>query len=239
VLLHPPATASSHYLAIFGAGLQSNAHIRQLLASYPNIARITIVNCKISARLNGLLDKLTRAYPTAACEGLSSADRTVTGATVRNADIICCATPSTEPLFPSEWARPGTHVILVGSYTPSMAEVTGALIRRPRVVLVDSRSTCAVEAGELIAVGVPQTRVVEVGNLLRRLGPAHGVESWDWEPDAQRIAEVMSAGTGNVTTFKSVGTGAQDVAIAVATVDRAREMGIGTVVPDFEDGSGA
>jgi hypothetical protein len=30
--------------------------------------------------------------------------------------------------------------------------------------------------------------------------------------------------------------GAQDVDIAVATVERTREMGIGTVVPDFEDG---
>jgi ornithine cyclodeaminase/alanine dehydrogenase-like protein (mu-crystallin family) len=119
-----------------------------------------------------------------------------------------------------------------------MAEVDGKLIRRARVVLVDLRSACAVEAGELIAAGVPQTRMVEVGELLRRApAPAHGDEPWGWEPDAQRIAEVMSAGTGDVTIFKSVGIGEQDVAIAVATVERAREMGIGTVVPYFEDGS--
>jgi hypothetical protein len=48
----------------------------------------------------------------------------------------------------------------------------------------------------------------------------------------------MSAGSGDdVTIFKSVDIGAQGVAIAVATVERA--MGIGTVVPDFEDGSDA
>jgi hypothetical protein len=107
---------------------------------------------------------------------------------------------STALLFPSDWVRPGTHIILVGSYTPSMAEVDGELIRRAHVVLVDLRSTCAVEAGELIAAGVPQTRMVEVGELLRRApAPAHGDEPWGWEPDAQRIAEVMSAGTGDVT----------------------------------------
>jgi ornithine cyclodeaminase/alanine dehydrogenase-like protein (mu-crystallin family) len=153
---------------------------------------------------------------------------------VRQADLICCATPSTAPLFPSEWVRPGTHVILVGSYKPEMAEVDTALIRRARVVLVDSRSACAVEAGELIAAGVP--RMVEVGELLRRVpaSPGANEKSWAWEPDAPRIAGFLSAGAGDVTIFKSVGFGAQDAAIAVATVDRAMEMGIGTIVPDFE-----
>jgi hypothetical protein len=128
---------------------------------------------------------------------------------VRNADIICCVTPPTAPLSPSEWIRPGTHIILVGAYTPEMAEVDSALIRRARVVLVDSRSACAVEAGELIAVGVPQTRMVEVGERRHAPGIARGdVNSWGWEPDARRVAEVLSAGTGDITIFKSVGIGA-------------------------------
>ena len=152
---------------------------------------------------------------------------------MRSADIICCVTPSTAPLFPSEWVRPDTHVILVGSYTPAMEEVDTALIKRARVVLVDSRSACAEEAGELIAAGVPQARMVEVGELLRST-EVPGEKSWGWEPDKQRVAEVLAAGTGDVTIFKSVGIGAQDVAIAVATVERAMEMGIGTVVPGFD-----
>jgi ornithine cyclodeaminase/alanine dehydrogenase-like protein (mu-crystallin family) len=240
VLLHPPETASFRQLVVFGAGLQIKAHIRQLLASYPSIDRITIFNRQINDRLNALVDDLSRAYPAVMCDGLSSADRAVTEEIVGDADIIRCATPSTAPLFPSDWVRPGTHIILVGSYTPEMAEVDGALIRRARVVLVDSRSACAQEAGELIAAGIPQTRIVEVGELLRAPGIVQDdVKSWGWEPDAQRVAEVLSAGTGDVTIFKSVGIGAQDVAISVATVDRAREMGIGTVLLDFEDGSGA
>jgi ornithine cyclodeaminase/alanine dehydrogenase-like protein (mu-crystallin family) len=225
---------------VFGAGLQVNAHIRQLLASYPSILRVTIINRQLNARLHALLDDLSRAYPAVACEGLSSAHRAQTENVVRNADIICCATPSTEPLFPSEWVRPRTHLMLVGSYTPEMAEVDSALIRRASALLVDSRSACAVEAGELIAAGIPQTYMVEVGELIRLVPgtTSDGETSWGWDPDAQRVAEVLSAGTGDVTIFKSVGIGEQDVAIAVATVERARELGIGTLVLDFEGGSG-
>ncbi|KAF8260498.1 NAD-binding protein [Lactarius quietus] len=221
-LLHPPESAEFHHLVVFGAGLQTSAHIRQLLATYPFIARITIVNRTLSARLSALLGELHRAHIGPACVGLSSTDRALTESVVREADIICCATPSTEPLFPSEW----------------MAEVDSALIRRARAVLVDSRSACAFEAGELIAAGVPPARMVEVGELIRRVhAPAlAGVcdDAWAWEPDTLKLAAVLATGSGDVTIFKSVGIGAQDVAIAVATVERAKEMGIGTTVPNFE-----
>ena len=239
VLLHPPAKNTSfHHLVVFGAGLQANAHVRQLLVTYPHIARITIINRQTSARLIALVDDLSRTHTTVVCQGLLRASRAPTEAAVRSADIICCATPSTAPLFSSEWVRPNTHIILVGSYTPAMAEVDSALIRRARVVLVDSRRACAEEAGELIAAGVPQARMVEVGELLRST-EVPGEETWGWQPDVQRVAEVWSAGNGDVTIFKSVGIGAQDVAIAVATVERAMEMGIGTVVPGFEYSSDA
>ncbi len=246
MLLHPPATAKFHHLVAFGAGLQIKSHIQQLLATYPSIAHITLVNRSLNARLTSLLTDLRREHPEVTFVALSTGDdehRALVEAAVRQADCICCATSSTAPLFPSEWVRSGTHVILVGSYKPEMAEVDTALIRRARVVLVESRSACAVEAGELIAARVPQAGMVEVGELLRRApAPASAgadEKSWAWEPDAPRVAEVLSAGTGDVTIFKSVGLGAQDVAIAVATVDRAMEMGIGTMVPDFEYGSNA
>ncbi|KAH9053075.1 NAD-P-binding protein [Lactarius vividus] len=238
VILHPPATAKFRHLVAFGAGLQISSHIRQLLDTYPSIARVTVINRTPNARLAALLGDLQRDYRSTAFVALSSsADERHRGsieAAVRQADCICCATSSTSPLFPSEWVRPGTHVVLVGSYTPEMAEVDTALIRRARAVVVDSRAACAVEAGELIAAGIPQAAMVEVGELLRRAPAGAEEESWAWEPDTPRVAELLSAGAGDVTIFKTVGLGAQDVAIAVATVDRAMEMGIGTMVPDFE-----
>ncbi|KAH8980033.1 NAD-P-binding protein [Lactarius hatsudake] len=233
VILHPPATARFRHLVAFGAGLQISSHIRQFLDTYPTIARITVINRTHNARLTALLGDLQRDYPRTSFVALSSSADELEAA-VRQADCICCATSSTSPLFPSEWVRPGTHVVLVGSYKPEMAEVDTALIRRARAVVVDSRAACAVEAGELIAAGVPQAAMVEVGELLRSAPAGIEEESWAWEPDAPRVAELLSVGTGDVTIFKTVGLGAQDVGIAVATVDRAMEMGIGTMVPDFE-----
>jgi ornithine cyclodeaminase/alanine dehydrogenase-like protein (mu-crystallin family) len=235
VLLHPPATAEFKHLVAFGAGSQIRSHITQLLATYPSIADIIIINRTINDRVAALLSRLRGDHPTARFTAISRIDNS--GArvesAVRQADCVCCATSSTAPLFPSEWVRPGTHVILVGSYKPEMAEVDTALIRRARI-LVDSRSACAVEAGELIAAGVQPEDVVEVGELLCR-APAHDDDSerWAWEVDAARVSELLTG--SDITIFKSVGLGAQDVAISVATVDRAIEMGIGTTVSNFDD----
>ena len=240
MLLHPPTKTKIHHLVAFGAGLQIREHVFQLMSAYPSIASITVVNRTLNARVTAILTDLRLRCPWLTFVALSSADdhdgerRAMIEEAVRQADCICCATSSTAPLFPSEWVRPGTHVVLVGSYKPEMAEVDTALIRRARVVLVDSRGACAVEAGELLAAGVPRSAMVEVGELLRHARNDDDEKSWAWEPDAPRIAELLSAGNGDVTIYKTVGFGAQDVAIAVATVDRAMEMGIGTIVPDFD-----
>jgi len=60
-------------------------------------------------------------------------------AATRAADIICMATPSTNPVLKEEWVEPGQHFILVGSYRADMAEVPSAVIRRASKVVVDSR----------------------------------------------------------------------------------------------------
>ena len=111
---------------------------------------------------------------------------------VRQTDCVCCATPSTTPLFRSEWMRPRTHIIPVGSYKPEMVEVDTALIRRAHSV--DSRSACVLEAGELIDAGLAAGDMVEVGELLRSTPAGGGVEG-----DSERGRDV--------TVFKSVGLG--------------------------------
>ncbi|KAI9461397.1 NAD-P-binding protein [Russula earlei] len=230
VLLHPPATARFTSLVAFGAGSQIRSHVTQLLATYPSITRITVVNRSINDRVTALLGCLRADHPTTQFTAISSVDSLgQVESAVRQADCVCCATSSTAPLFRSEWVRPRTHIILVGSYKPEMAEVDSALIRRARV-LVDSRSACALEAGELICAGIAPEDMVEVGELLLR-APVHD-EKCDVEIDAARIASVLDG--GDVTIFKSVGVGAQDVAISVAVVTRAMEMGIGTRIPDFD-----
>jgi ornithine cyclodeaminase/alanine dehydrogenase-like protein (mu-crystallin family) len=213
-------------LVAFGAGSQIKSHVTLLLATYPSITNVTIVNRTINDRVTALLGSLRADHPAARFNAISSQDdfRDHVESVVRQADCVCCATPSTAPLFRSEWVRPGTHVILVGSYKPEMAEVDTALIHRARI-LVDSRSACALEAGELIGAGLAAEDLVEVGELLRS-SPAGGVEA-----ELDRIGEVLSG--RDVTVFKSVGVGAQDVAISIAAVEGAMEHQIGTRISYF------
>lgn len=41
---------------------------------------------------------------------------------VRQADIVSCATLATSPLVRGEWLAPGSHLDLIGSFTPAMRE---------------------------------------------------------------------------------------------------------------------
>ena len=64
------------------------------------------------------------------------------------ADVICCATTSTEPLLKAAAIQPGTHVDLVGGFRPTMREADDALIMSA-TLFVDTREGALAEAGDL------------------------------------------------------------------------------------------
>ena len=67
---------------------------------------------------------------------------------VSQADIITCASMSTEPLIKGEWLRAGQHLDLIGAYRPDMREADDDALGRARV-FVDSRATTIGHIGEL------------------------------------------------------------------------------------------
>ncbi len=71
-------------------------------------------------------------------------------AAVRKADIVTSATMTKEPIIRGDWLKPGTHVDLIGAYTPAMREADDTAIRRARV-FVDNRETVMNHIGELMA----------------------------------------------------------------------------------------
>lgn len=117
-----------------------------------------------------------------------------------------------------------------------MHEIDTELVHRAHgAIIVDSREACFVEAGEFIDAGVTTqgNGVVEVGALVRSkegLGRSGG--EWAWERDGERCEALRKK--GDVTIWKSVGVGAQDVAIAAAVVKRAEETNVGTVVDGYD-----
>jgi ornithine cyclodeaminase len=119
-------------------------------------------------------------------------------AAVRQADIVSCATLSREPLVRGEWLRPGTHLDLIGGFTPAMREADDEAVRRSRV-FIDTDAALA-EAGDLldpIAHGV-----------LRREDVAGSLFSLcRGEMPGRRDA-------GEITLFKSVGSALEDLAAA-------------------------
>lgn len=117
-------------------------------------------------------------------------------AAVSGADIVSCATNSDRPLVQADWVRPGCHLDLVGSFSPTMVEVDPALFGRARLV-VDTQVALK-ESGDLIGPlrdGLIQAPAIELADLAA--GTSCG------RSDASEI-----------TIFKSVGTGLADVAAA-------------------------
>jgi len=127
------------------------------------------------------------------------------GAAVRQADIVSAATLSTEPLIRGEWVRPGTHVDLVGGYTPQMREGDDELIRKARV-FADTRDGAVREAGDLvspIAAGILRAeQIADLHDLCRGTEPGRRTP-------------------GDITVFKSVGAALEDLAAAIVVVESA------------------
>lgn len=209
----------------FGAGKQIGAHLDLFIRHFPSISHCTIVNRTINARSNLLKETIKARFNHINLHVISSQDENQDGRqmedAVRSADVIICATSSTVPLFPSSWVRTGTHVILIGSFTPAMREVERELMLRavqsPGCLLVDSRKACLEEAGELIDAGLEPHQLTEIGDLVRR-------DKEDGRPGKD----------GLITMYKSVGVGLQDVAIACAVVEHALSRSDGVMIDRYD-----
>ncbi|MGB3500565.1 MAG: ornithine cyclodeaminase family protein [Mesorhizobium sp.] len=123
------------------------------------------------------------------------------------ADIVSAATISTDPLIKGEWLRPGTHVDLVGGFTPAMREADDETIRRVRV-FVDTRAGATKEAGDIVQ------------------PLASGVLSQDGiVADLHELSRGQKAGRGGpdeITLFKSVGAALEDLAAAIDIYGKVR-----------------
>jgi ornithine cyclodeaminase len=115
------------------------------------------------------------------------------------ADIVTCATTAREAIVHGGDVRPGTHVDLVGAFTPEMRESDDALIARADV-FVDTFAGALKEAGDLVQ---PLARgAIARAHVLAELA----------DLAAGRHAGRRNADT--VTVFKSVGTALEDLCAA-------------------------
>ncbi len=182
-------------LLIVGAG-QIGALAAEAFAAVRPIRRVMVWN-RDAVKAAALAGDL-------AAQGYAATPVTALDAAVAEADIISCATPSTAPIIRGEWLRAGTHLDLIGSFTPAMREADDTCFARGRLY-VDVREALA-EAGDLI-------------------DPiAHGVI--DGDDVLGTLADLCTgrvagrAAADDITLYKSVGTALADLAAAALVYAR-------------------
>lgn len=135
---------------------------------------------------------------------------------VRNSDIVLTITSANEPVLDGSWLASGTFVCGVGATGPYRRELDELTVGRASIVVVENMPTAVDECGELIhAVGRGKLRwnlVRELKDIVSGLIPARKSEE-------------------EITLFTSVGTGAEDVAMAAFALKAARAKGIGLELP--------
>lgn len=129
------ARKDSRKILIVGAGTVGRSLRQAYGAGFPE-ATFTIWN-----RTRAGAEALAADWP-----GMTVADDLEQAVT--QADIITCATMSTNPLIKGDWLRPGQHLDLIGAYRPDMREADDTALQRARI-FVDSFDTTIGHIGEV------------------------------------------------------------------------------------------
>jgi ornithine cyclodeaminase/alanine dehydrogenase-like protein (mu-crystallin family) len=135
---------------------------------------------------------------------------------VRDADVVVTATNAREPVLQRAWLAEGAHVNAVGASQPASRELDTATVAAA-ALFCDSRESLEHEAGEY-RLAVEEGLIEGASHVRAALGEvAAGVH-----PGRTRADEI--------TLFRSLGLGIEDLAAAELAVTNARELGLGTEV---------
>lgn len=126
-------------------------------------------------------------------------------AAARVADIISCATLSSEPLIRGAWLKPGAHLDLVGAYLPELRESDDAAVQRA-TLFCDTRGGAMKEGGDLVQ--PLKAGVIREASIAADLADLCKGQ----HPGRTRDDEI--------TLFKSVGTAVEDLAAAKLMLGR-------------------
>lgn len=200
------ARADASRLTMIGAGALAPMLVRAHASVRP-IRHVTLWN-RTEARARALARELEQDL--ARDRGRAEISITLANdleTAVRDADIVCVATLSTEPLVCGAWLRAGTHVDCVGAFRPTMRETDDEVLRRARL-FVDTRPGAFGEAGDILQ--PMQAGVISEGAVLGDLF------------ELTRGTVPGRLGADDITMFKSVGASIEDLAAAIRVYEAAR-----------------
>jgi ornithine cyclodeaminase/alanine dehydrogenase-like protein (mu-crystallin family) len=200
------ARPDARTLALIGTGWQARGQARAI-ASVRRLASIRAYG-RDRERLLSFCHEVEEAC------GVPASAAPSAEAAARDADIIVTATSSARPVLEGSWLRSGVHVNAVGSNRADRRELDDDAVRRADLIVVDSLEQARLEAGDLLA-GSDATildRAVELSKIVAR------------RHVGRRTAE-------DITLFKSLGIGLEDLAAASLLYDQATRAGAGTSIP--------
>ena len=134
---------------------------------------------------------------------------------VKGVDVVITATSAREPVLRGEWLSAGQHLNLIGSNFLVKAEADVEVFRRATLVAADSKDQAKLEAGDFVA------------------ALDAGVIQWSDVYDFSLVFVGKYPGRENpadVTVFKSLGLGIEDIALGAKVVDLARQAGLGRAI---------
>lgn len=184
------ARQDARHLLVVGAG-QVARLLPQAYAAVRQIEQVSVW-ARDAAKAQAFAAQLRQ-------QGLAASAVTDLQAACGTADIVSCATLATEPIVRGEWLRPGSHLDLIGSFTPAMREADDACFAGASIH-VDTEEALK-KSGELLG---PMSRGV--------------FRPQDVRSTLAALCRGEAGGRGSAserTVFKSVGTALEDLAAAI------------------------
>jgi len=194
-------------LAILGSGVQARTHLEAMLIIRA-IKRVRVWS-PTPEHAKAFAERESRRH------GVEIRPMGSARGAVSDADLICTATSSREPVLKGDWVAPGAHINAVGASSKTARELDTAAAKQARWY-VDRRESALNEAGDFLipkAEGAIRDDHIrgEIGEVL--LGTVPGRQT-----------------PREITLFKSLGLAVEDLAAVHLVYRKAVEQGLGTWV---------
>ena len=178
-------------LAIFGTGVQAEAHLHALPLVRP--FREILLWGRSADKTQLFAEQMSEKIGQPVTAVLNGREAAAAAA------VICTVSSSREPVLLADWVRPGTHINLVGSSMLGPVEVDSALVAKARYV-ADYRPGVLAQGSELAV--ARDAGLVDDSHVIAEIGEVLAGRVQARENDEQ------------ITIYKSLGHVAQDLAAA-------------------------
>jgi len=169
-------------LGVIGSGFQAHTQVEAIRAVRP------IKTVRVWSRSE---EKRRKFAEDCGAEAVSTAEDAV-----RGAQIVVTCTNAPEPVLEDAWIARGTLIDAMGSNVAKRRELPSDLVRRAKLVAVDSLEQAKIEAGDLIL-----------------------ADSWANVVELKDVKPHFDA--DQITIFKSLGIAAEDVAAGAFVYEKA------------------